>query len=42
MKDNLNMLLETLEEGKPRREEGGWITRVTLQLEDGSPHARYV
>ncbi len=41
LKANLDMLLETLEENRPRREQGGWITRVTLQLEDGTPHARW-
>lgn len=40
LRDNLDMLLTTLEENKPRREKGGWITRVTLLLEDGNKFAK--
>ena len=41
LEENLQSLLETLRENRPKREKGGFITRVSLEMLEGPHYASF-
>ena len=41
MKENLDTILSTLNEERPKRSDGGFITRVILHLADGPEYSEF-